>query len=268
MRCEDAQELITGSIDGELNAAERRALEAHLAECRPCKLEREREAALKQSLKRASAAIAAPPRLRRAISEKIGAFAGDRRQRRWLGSRNWLPWPSLRPVAAFAAVLVIIAALLSQLHWKSDITGEALAVYRDIASGKALVQVNDPAKLKADLSRAIENRFAPVSPDLSALKLFPVAGFAQKIGGRDVLVTVYQGAGPTVVCFTFVGDESDAPQDAAALFDPETGVNFYSFSRGAVSAVMHRVGAVNCLLVANLPVADLLAAARGKAHHA
>ncbi len=162
----------------------------------------------------------------------------------------------------------MIAALLSQIHWKSDITGEALAVYRDIASGKALARVNDPAKLKAELSRAVENRFAPVSPDLSALKLFPVAGFAQKIGGRDVLVTVYQGAGPTVVCFTFLGDESDAPQDAAALFDPETKVNFYSFSRGAVSAVMHRVGEVNCLLVADIPAAALLAAARGKDRHA
>lgn len=267
MQCEDAQELITGLIDGELAAAEQRALEAHLAECHLCKLQREREAALKQSLKRASAAVAVPPRLRRTISEKIGALAGDRPQRRWPGYRNRLTLPSLRPVAALAAVLVIIAALLSQPYWKSDITGEALAVYRDIASGKALVQVNDPARLKADLSGAVQNRFAPVSPDLSALKLFPVAGFTQKIGGRDVLVTVYRGAGPMVICFTFLGDDSDAPQDAAALFDPETKVNFYFFSRGTVSAVMHRVGEVNCLLVGNLPVAELLAAARGKAHH-
>lgn len=267
MRCEEAQELITASIDGELNAREHRALENHLGECGPCKRQREREAALKQSLKQASAAIAMPPPLRQAISEKIGVFALDRPRPRRIGFAEGWTWPSLRPVAAFALVVAVIAAVLFQVRWKSDLTADALAVYREIAAGKALVRVDDPAKLKADLARAVENRFTPVSPDLSALRLFPVAGFVRKIGGRDALVTVYEGGGRRVLCFTFLGDDSDAPKDASALFDSERQVNFYSFSRGALSAVMHRVGEVNCLLVADMPAEALLAAARGKADH-
>ncbi|HWP23122.1 MAG TPA: zf-HC2 domain-containing protein [Candidatus Binatia bacterium] len=268
MRCEEAQEMITASIDGELNAAERRALEDHLGACVRCQRQREREAALKQSLRQASAAVATPPHLRQAISEKIGTFAGNGPRLRRIGFADGWIWPSLRPAAVCALVIAVIAAVLFQVRWKSDLTEDALAVYRDVAAGKALARVNDPAKLKADLARAVENRFAPVSPDLSALKLFPVAGFARKIGGRDVLVTVYEGGGHLVLCFTFPGDEADAPKGASALFDPERQVHFYWFSRGAVSAVMHRVGGVNCLLVADMPAAALLAAARGKDRHA
>jgi hypothetical protein len=172
-------------------------------------------------------------------------------------------------VAVYAFIIIALAAVLYQFHSRNDgIAGEALAVYREIAAGKTLGRINDAAKLRSDLSLAVQNKFAPVPLDLSALKLFPVAGFARKVGNRDVLVTVYEGAGPTIVCFTFLGDESDAPKGAAALFDPEAQVNFYSFSRGAVNGVMHRVGEVNCLLVSRMPPAELLAAARGRPHHA
>ena len=266
MRCEEAEELITALIDGELTAVERGPLEDHLAGCNACELQREREAALKQSLRQAGVAISAPPFLREAVSEKIDAFAAERPRHRWFRDRDWLTVPSLGPFVAFVSIIAVLAALLFQFNWRSDLTGDAVAVYRDLVGGRAIARVGDAAKLRTDLSRAVNNRFAPVSPDLSALKLFPVAGFVEKIGGRDVLVTVYEGAGPMVVCFTFLGDESDAPKDATALFDPEHQVNFYSFSRGAVSAVMHRVGEVNCLLVANMPAAELLAAARGKPH--
>jgi anti-sigma factor RsiW len=269
MRCEETQELITAFIDGELAASERRALEDHLAECSGCKLQREREAALKQSLKQAAETILTPLLLREAISEKIGTSAADRPRRVWIRYRDWLTLPSLHPIVAFASIVMALAAVLYQFNARNDgLAGDALAVYRDIAAGKALARVNDAAKLRTDLSLAVQNRFAPVPLDLSALRLYPVAGFAHKISGRDVLVTVYEGSGPLVICFTFLGNDSDAPKDAAALFDPERQVNFYSFSRGAVNGVMHRVGEVHCLLVAKMPATDLLAAARGKAHHA
>ena len=112
MQCEEAQELITAVIDGELAASERRALEDHLAECSGCKLQREREAALKQSLRQAAETILTPTLLREAISEKIGASAADRPRRVWIRYRDGWTLPSLHPIVAFASIMVLIFNLL------------------------------------------------------------------------------------------------------------------------------------------------------------
>jgi anti-sigma factor RsiW len=269
MRCDEAQELITGLIDAELSATERVAVDGHLAECRDCKTQFEREAALKRDMKLAAAAIVVPHALRQKMEGRGSTLVWDisppqdSSVRRWLAASRW------RPVYAAAVVALVIAGLLFQVRAKKDVATAALPIHESIVSGKTtLVRVNDAARLRKELSLAVANRFAPIPLDLSPLKLYPVAGFVQKLGGRDVLVSIYEGSGPMITCFTFLGDDSDAPKDAESLFDPEKKINFYLFSRGAMSAVMHRVGEVNCLLVSNMPPADLLVVARGKPHHA
>jgi hypothetical protein len=107
-----------------------------------------------------------------------------------------------------------------------------------------------------------------VALDFSMAKLFPVAGFVKKIGGRDVLVTIYEGDGPTITCYTFLGNETDAPKDAELFRDEEMRVNFFTFSKGDVSAVLHAEGEVICILIAKRAPAELLELLRGKAHHA
>jgi hypothetical protein len=83
-----------------------------------------------------------------------------------------------------------------------------------------------------------------------------------------VLVTVYQGAGPEITCFTFLGNEADAPEGAEKFYDADMRVNFYSFSRHDLSAVLHKEGNVICILVSKMTAADLLAVIRGKSAHA
>jgi hypothetical protein len=90
----------------------------------------------------------------------------------------------------------------------------------------------------------------------------------RKIDGRDVLVTVYQGAGPAVTCFTFIGEEEDAPAGADKFYDPDMRISFYSFSRDGINGLLHREGEVVCLLASRMPAADLLAIIRGKTAHA
>jgi hypothetical protein len=80
-------------------------------------------------------------------------------------------------------------------------------------------------------------------------------------------VTVYQGQGPTVTCFTFLGSESDAPPAAAVFFDAVKKINFYSYGEGDVQAVMHAEGGVICIMVSKMPASDLLAMMRDKARH-
>ena len=90
-------------------------------------------------------------------------------------------------------------------------------------------------------------------------------GLVQDIDGRQVLVTVYSGSGPSVTCFTFIGTEDDAPKDATVFFDGGTNVEFYEFSRNGYNAVLHREGNVICLLMSKMPAQELLELARGSA---
>lgn len=82
MRCDDAQELITGLVDGELTPTERAAVEGHLAECYDCAAQFQRETALKRAMKIAASAIVVPQALREKIEpqrQTPSAHARDER---------------------------------------------------------------------------------------------------------------------------------------------------------------------------------------------
>ena len=94
----------------------------------------------------------------------------------------------------------------------------------------------------------------------------PEGGMVQEINGRKVLVTVYTGNGLSVTCFTFLGTEGDAPENATAFFDPGKKIKFYTFAKDGFNAVLHREGNVICILVSEMPAQELLALARSKSH--
>jgi anti-sigma factor RsiW len=270
MRCDEAQELITGLVDNELTATERVATEEHLAECHDCRAQLERESALKRDMKLAASAVVVPQPLREKIERREGKSAADEQVLASNFLRRWLALPRLRPIYGFAVVaLIVAAALLFQWRPNEDIPTTALAMHESIVSGKtALVRINDAAQLRKKLTLAVNDKFAPIALDLSMIKLHPVAGFVKRIADRDMLVTVYEGEGATITCFTLLGGEADAPQDSERVFDPERKINFYAFSRGEVNGVIHQEGQVICLLVSKMALPELLSVARGKPHHA
>jgi anti-sigma factor RsiW len=268
MRCDEAQELITAFIDGELTAGERLVLEPHLQVCEPCRQACAAESHLKQHIKLAARDVTAPAMLRDAIERGFAgrrsmfrAVAGER-IRGWLGVSGW------RPVFALTVLLVALATLMYAPWPEQSIGFAALETHASILNRKtALVAAQNPAALREELARAAGHRFTPVTLDLSAMKLYPVAGFVRRIGGRDVLVTVYQGGGPTVTCFTFLGSEADAPSSAERFYDAAMQLNFYSFSVTGLSGVLHREAGVICVVTSKMPAADLLAMIRGKSPH-
>jgi Putative zinc-finger len=267
MRCDEAQELITGLVDDELATTERAAVEGHLAECYDCTAQYQRETALKRATKLAASAIVVPQALREKI-EPHSKLRPPTRAAKGIFIPEWLTALRLRPAYGLALALIVAALWLP---WRSseDIPTIALAIHENIISGKTtLTRVNDAAQLRKKLTLAVSDRFAPIALDLSMIKLYPVAGFVERIADRDVLVTVYEGESATITCFTLLGGEADAPQDSERVFDPERKINFYIFSRGKVNGVIHRQGQVICLLVSKMALPELLGVARGKPHHA
>ena len=267
MNCEQAQEWITALIDNELSAPERAAIEEHLRGCSRCQEAFAQERRIKQEIHQASLLLAVPPELRQRIA------ATSRNAGLWhhakLRLKQFLATPLVRPALALAVVLLVIYPLLFRGSQDQGIALMALATHAEIEAGrKPLIRVADANELKSRLVQAVDGRFAPMGFDLASMKLHPVSGFMEKINGREVLVTVYQGEGSSVTCFTFLGSESDAPAHAEKFYDVANKINFYLFAKNNVHAVLHKEGEVICMLVSKMPPADLVALARGKARHA
>ena len=303
MRCDEAQELITARLDDELDAEERVSLEAHLGQCTDCALTFAQESVLKRRIRLVAQQIGAPVALRQRIERNTAAakpvkkawpewslrnrFAlpGWRRNEEtrttpsaikrvsstW-NFRAWLALPTWRR-ALIAAMFVSVVTLIFYAQRQEEknvggIASESFAVHESILSGKtALLHAVNLAAMRREMASAVGDRFKPVVLDFSMKNLHPVAGFVRNIAGRDMLVTVYQGDGPTITCFTFLGSESDAPQGVERLYDAPMNVNYYSFSKDGLSAVLHREGDVMCLLVSKMAAANLIALLRGKSTH-
>jgi hypothetical protein len=207
----------------------------------------------------------------RRIQQRSDALAWVKKaSRRWSLS-SWLALPTWRR-AAISALLVSIVVVIIYSREQEERAGrfeaEVFDVHTAIVSGKTpLLRAVNLAAMRNELASAVGDRFKPVELDLSIMKLHPVAGFVRNIRGRDMLVTVYEGDGPTITCFTFLGSEADAPQGAERIVDAKTKVAYYSFSRGDLNALLHQEDEVMCLLVSTLAPKEMIVLLRGKSAH-
>src|SRR5688572_30160189 len=107
MTCDEAQELITGLIDGELRDPELGSLTMHLEGCSRCRLSLEVERSLKQAVHNSAMRLRAPSKLRDRILSDQSASS---EKRRLVGWRHYLPPMGhfARPALAAAVLLVIM----------------------------------------------------------------------------------------------------------------------------------------------------------------
>lgn len=268
MTCEETQELITALIDNELSDAERPSIEGHLKACVSCQFVHRQEQALKRAIRIAGTGVSAPPELREKIISALGmAPQRDEAPKRW----EWSVWAAklmLRPALVFALlVLLLLPTVYLSLQPKGpSIPVFALETHKNIVEGALpFVKEGSEERVKEQLLRSVEGEFPPMGYDLSMMGLQAVGGVVREVGGRKILVTIYEGKAPSLSCYTFLGTEKDAPDNAAVFFDPDKKINFYAFSHGGVNGVLHREEKLICILVSKMPVADLLALARSKA---
>lgn len=266
--CKEAQELITALIDNELFDSERSSIESHLVACVRCQFVHRQEQALKRAIRMAGTSVSAPSELR----EKILSIPGitsqrDEAPKRWA----WQAWAAkltLRPALVLA--LLILALLptvyLSLRPKEPSIPVFALETHKSVVQGTLqFVKEESQERVKERLLRSVGGQFAPMGYDLSTMGLQVAGGVAQELGGRKILVTIYKGEAPSVTCYTFLGTEKDAPENAAIFFDPDKKIHFYAFSQGGVNGVSHREGKVICILVSEMPMQTLLDLARSEA---
>lgn len=267
MRCEEAQELITGLVDNELSHQDRNSIESHLKDCLRCQFIYREGQALKREVRMAGSSVIAPSDLRERILSDRRIFPETANlQKGWKGFFG--PAKELfRPAFVFALlVLLVLPTLYLMRSTEKSISQSALQTHEKIVGGAlSFTKAGSKEGIREQLFRSVGGRFAPMGYDLSMMGLQPAGGMVQEVGGRKIIVTIYEGKGTPLSCYTFLGTEEDAPAEAGLYFDAEKKINFYTFSRGGVNAVFHREGKVICILVSEMPVADLLALARSQA---
>lgn len=267
MRCDEAQELITGLADGELTADERSAIETHLNECRNCAAARDLEVELKIQTRAAVEGITAPRDLQQRLANLVQyatTQAPTKSPAHWWSTTSWR--------VAFATAAIVLGILPFLYYGRAPENPVAPTVFdthrRVLANQVSYVQAQDGDDVVNLLVRAVGGKFKPMGYDLTMLKVKPAKGAVVTMDTRPIQVVVYRGEGPEVLCFTFAGSEEDAPREAKLFFDPEKKMNFHMFSQEGVNAVLHREGGVICILVSKLPMEELLNVARAKAQHA
>lgn len=267
MTCDEAQELITGLADGELTADERSAIEVHLNECRNCQAAYEVEVGLKKQTRAVSADLNAPRDLQQRLSTLV-QYATT--QGSTQAPVHW--WHTARWRVAFAAAILVLGILPFLYYGQAPENLVAPTVFdtyrRVVANQVTFVRSESADDIAKQLASAVGGKFRPMGYDLTMLKVKPGQGAIVTMAARPIQVVVYRGDGPEVLCFTFPGNEADAPREAKLFFDPEKKMNFHMFSQDGVNAVLHREGGIICILVGKVSMEELLNVARAKARHA
>jgi hypothetical protein len=266
MTCNDAQELITALIDRELAAGERALLDAHLEECLLCRRRLEAEQVLKHQTRAAAGSLQAPYHLRERILSDPRIF--PRKSSGVGGWREYVRTPLFTRSAAAIALLIILALpFFYFLNQAGSPVAVALIESSDLFFNDKVpvIKADSEAQLVEQLIREAGGGFHPMGYDFTDLNMRPVAGAVREVSGRKVMIAVYRGPHRSLLCYTFLGSEQDAPAHAAKFVDQEKKMTFFAFSRGRVNAVLHREGDVICILAAEMPMGELLALTTSKA---
>jgi hypothetical protein len=161
-------------------------------------------------------------------------------------------------------VLLILPTYYLSNRISQPVALAAFETYESFRQGKLPLERTSSGEIVRRLTQAVDGHFHPMGYDLSAINLEPVAGVVREINGRKILVAIYQGEGGSLLCYTLLGSEADAPLNAARFFDQDKKMNFYAFSRAGINAVLHRERDVICILASEMPMDELLALARKK----
>src|SRR5215467_6130997 len=269
MKCEQAEELISALIDDELSDPERSSIEGHLKDCPKCQRAYEWGRALNREIRTVSASVVAPVDLRQRILSDQRTTTKEAESSKGRSKLILRLQPFLRPAFASALLVILVISIFFVRQSPSQpISLAALQIRAKIARGEVSLQkATDTDELHTWLRRAVDGKFGPLGYDFSPLGVKPVGGTVQEVDGRQILVAVFNGDGLSIMCFTFLGTEEDAPKNATVSFEPEKRMIFYTFSRDGIHAVLHREDSVICVLTSNMAAEELLSLVKSSSPH-
>lgn len=135
--CEDVRELLSALVDGELDAAQRKVVSAHLITCDECSREVGRLVGARGLTQREAVAATVPAGFLERLRQRLDAVDGVVSRRR--------PARRLIGIAAVGAIAISIAIIFSTVFFmNADRAGELAAIHMQV-TGPAAVAAGRPA---------------------------------------------------------------------------------------------------------------------------
>ena len=201
--CPDKELLLHALADGELDAGNALALEAHLATCPGCAAELAAIREVKARLAETPAAWQAPPSLLARFDAAMDEAAAPSPRRR-VGSETWVMSGAIGALAASLAVLPFLPA-------GPNLQGELIDAQARSLEAQHLVdvQTSDRHTVKPWFNGKVD--FAPPVVDLAAQGYPLVGGRLDRIDGRRVAALVFHRRAHVINLFVWPGDAPTAP---------------------------------------------------------
>ena len=196
--CPDQTMLLHGLLDGELDAANALACEAHLKTCEACHAELLRQRTLREAIAAPGVAYRAPSSLRARIEASLEQAAAAPARRR---PRTIAPWAASGAISAIAASLAIV--VVAPTFGDSQVESQLVAshVRSLLANHLTDVETSNQHVVRPWFNGKID--FAPPVPEL-ADKGFPLAGGRlDYVEGKVVPAIVYHRRLHTINVFVW-----------------------------------------------------------------
>jgi anti-sigma factor RsiW len=189
MNCKDAQSLIDGYVDGELDLVKNLDIEKHLQECALCAQGYKNHATLRNAIRDGSLYFKPSGDLRRRIQQSLRTAAKAEARSRVL------PWRWLSIAAPVAAAAVVVLALVPLLRGPSAdelLTREVVGshIRSLMANHLADVPSSDEHTVKPWFNGKLD--FSPPVKNLAEQGFPLIGGRLDYIGNRPVAALVYQ----------------------------------------------------------------------------
>ena len=189
MICKDAQNLINGYVDGELDLIRNLEIERHIQDCALCTQDYKNQQVLSNAIKTGSLYFKAPADLRRRIQLSLRKAAKAEAGRRMLP--KW--WFNIAaPMAAAAVILLALVPFLRGPSADDLLAGEVISshVRSLMASHLADVSSSDQHTVKPWFAGKLN--FSPPVEDLAKQGFPLIGGRLDYLEDRPVAALIYQ----------------------------------------------------------------------------
>lgn len=189
MNCQEAQSLINGYVDGELDLVRNLAIEEHLQQCALCSQVYKNQRVLRHEIKTGSLYFKAPPDLQRKVQSSVRKAAKAEARSRFLPKR-WLSIAA--PTAAAAIVVLALVPLLRGPSADDLLTREVISSHVRSLMADHLTDVSSSDQHTVKPWFNGKTDFSPPVKDLAEQGFPLIGGRLDYIGNRAVAALVYQ----------------------------------------------------------------------------
>lgn len=213
MDCPNAQTLIDGYFDGELDLVRNLEIEEHLRSCTACSRSYQGRRALRDAVRSNSVYFRAPAELRQRIQQSLRQAAG------MPSTSRRTPWQWIRvaaPLAAAALVVLMLAPVFRGPSLETMVTEEVVSshIRSLMANHLADVPSSDEHTVKPWFNGKLD--FSPPVDDLASQGFPLVGGRLDYIDHRPVAAVVYRRNKHFINVFLWPADKR-TPRDGARV---------------------------------------------------